>query len=138
MNLNQFAAETRLRIFEELKAGKTPSIGEYSEATLKEAHSKGRPQLGSTHYEQNSIFVEYIYPDSQTSSTVLSVKIPSPERIVFMPVPGWVIESIWEGEINGSYQFESEAAALMQEFAGQLTPEKNLALFAPKAPTKRG
>ena len=137
LNLNSFASDMRLKILSELKAGLPPSIGEYSDAQWKEARSKGQPQLGTTRYEPNGLVVEFIFPDPQTASTVLAVRIPSLERIVFMPVPSWVVESIWEGEINGSFQFESEANQMLAEFESKLSETENPALFGPKAPTKR-
>jgi len=137
MSLNQFAAETRLRIFEELKMGFVPSVGEYSEQLLRDARSKGQPQLGATRYEPQSLLIEFIYPAVGTSATVVTVKVPSPERIVFMPVPSWVVESIWQGDIDGSYHFESEANKLLADFNAQLAPEANTILFGPKTPTRR-
>jgi hypothetical protein len=54
-----------------------------------------------------------------------------------MPVPNWVIESIWQGEIDGSYQFESDAHNLLSQFSAQLEPEANRQLFGKKRPTRR-
>lgn len=138
MVLNQFTSELRSKIFEELKLGFVPSEGTYSEQVLRDARSKGQPQLGSTRYEPNAIVIEFIYPSPGTTATVVSVRVSSPERIVFMPVPAWVVESIWQGEIDGSYHFESEAENLLAQFAASLTPEANLAQFGDKAPTRRG
>ena len=45
MTLNAYAAERRLRIFEELKAGQPPSEGEFDELLLKEGRAKGQPQI---------------------------------------------------------------------------------------------
>ena len=55
-----------------------------------------------------------------------------------MPVPSWVVESIWQGDIDGSYHFESEATELVAEFIEVLKREGNLAQFGDKAPTRRG
>ena len=138
MVLNQFTSDLRSKIFEELKLGFVPSEGTYSEQVLRDARSKGQPQLGSTRYEPDAIVIEFIYPSPNTTATVVSVRISSPERIVFMSVPSWVVESIWQGEIDGSYHFESESAQLLSQFAASLDPEANLAQFGDKAPTRRG
>jgi len=138
MVLNQFTSELRSKIFEELKLGFVPSEGTYSEQLLRDARSKGQPQLGSTRYEPAAVVIEFIYPSPGTTATVISIRIPSPERIVFMPVPSWVVESIWQGEIDGSYHFESEAAQLLAQFSALLDPEANLTQFGAKAPTRRG
>jgi hypothetical protein len=138
MTLSQFVSEKRQKAFEELKKGLAPSEGSYSEAILRDAKSKGAPQLGATRHEPNAVLVEFIYPVAGSSATVLTITLDAPERIVFMPVPSWVVESIWQGEIDGSFHFESEANFLVAELQGQLAPEANLKLFGPKDPTRRG
>jgi len=137
MNLNQYVAERRLRIFEELKRGVSPTEGTYDETLLKEGRAKGQPQLGATQYRPDAISLEFIYPDPRGAAVVLTVTLTSPERIVFMPVPGWVVEQIWQGEIHGSHQFESEANRLLEAFASELTPEANLRHFGRQDPTRR-
>lgn len=126
-----------MRIFEELVLGHAPSEGEFDEHLLKEGRSKGQPQMGATLYEPDSILCEFIYPDSKSSSTLLTVRFNAPERIVFLPVPEWVIESIWQGEISGSYHFESEAARLVEKFQAETTPEGNKKWFGPQAAKRR-
>ena len=138
MGLNQFTSELRSKIFEELKLGFVPSEGTYSEQLLRDARSKGQPQMGSTRFEPDAIVIEFIYPAPGTTATVVPVRVSSPERIVFMPVPSWVVESIWQGDIDGSYHFESEATELVAEFIEVLKREGNLAQFGDKAPTRRG
>lgn len=69
--------------------------------------------MGSTVYSPDSIQCEFIYPDPSSVPTVLTVSLIPPERIVFLPVPEWVVESIWQGEIAGSYQFESDARGMI-------------------------
>lgn len=134
MILGAFAAESRLAILEALKAGLEPPTGEFDPELLKEARTKGAPQLGTTVFYPDRIVLEYIFPDPQRAATVLSVTVAAPERIVFMPVPEWVVESIWQGEVNGSYHFESHAAELLQRFADQLGAEANAEVFAGKRP----
>lgn len=137
MTLNQYAAEKRLSIFEELKQGLEPSEGEFDLHTLNEGRVKGLPQVGTTRYEPHAIQLEFIYPDAQSAATVFTVHLIPPERIVFLPVPSWVVESIWQGEIDGSFQFESEANRLLEQFRESLEPLPNSLLFGPKQATRR-
>ena len=136
MRLNQFAAEKRLAIFEELKAGKEPTIGVFDAGLLKEARVKGTPQMGTTRFEPHVIHFEFIYPDPKTTATIVTITLDSPDRIVMLPVPEWVVESIWPGEISGSFHFESDANHLVREFLQGLQPNENIALFGPQ-PAKR-
>ena len=137
MNLNAFVAEKRKLIFEDLLADHPPREGEYSLELLKEGKVKGKPQIGTTRFEPESLVLEFIYPDSGGSAVVLPVRLPTPERILFMPVPSWVVESIWQGEIDGSYRFESEAAVMLAEFAKGLESEDNGEWFGPRKATRR-
>lgn len=136
MKLNQFAASKRLAIFDELVSGREPSEGEFDAQVLKEAKSKGSPQVGTTRYAPHALTFEYIYPDPTSTATVLSVTVTPPERIVMLPVPDWVVESIWQGEIAGSYHFESDARAHLDAFLAELEPDANLKWFGPQ-PAKR-
>src|SRR6266446_7305372 len=106
MRLNEFVAAKREHIFEDLKRGQPPAEGEYSEGAFKEGKIKGAPQVGTTRYEPAAVILEFIYPDRASTATVLAVRLQTPERVVFLPVPDWVIESIWQGDIDGSYHFE--------------------------------
>jgi hypothetical protein len=137
MKLNVFAAQKRLALFDELKSGLAPSEGSYNASALAEGRLKDEVQLGSTRFEPGAIHFEFIFPDSATSSTVVTVTLDPPERIVFLPVPEWVIESIWQGEISGSYEFESEAMARYSRFGGELEPENNAKWFGPQMAKRR-
>lgn len=137
MTLNEFAARLRLRLFEDLRARNAPGEGAYDPAVLREAAAKSAPQMGSTRYEPHQIHFEFIYPDPPGAAIILTVTVSSPDRIVFLPVPGWVVESIWQGEIDGTFHFEGEIPALMEAFGNELTPERNLAYFGRKAPVRR-
>ena len=137
MTLSAFAAEKRTRLFETLSNGQPPSEGEFSEAVFREGRDKSKPQMGATRYEPNVIVFEFIYPDPIGAPILLSVRIDAPERIVFMPVPSWVIESIWQGEVSGSYHFESDAQRLIEEFQSSLQPESNAETFGEKPPVGR-
>jgi hypothetical protein len=137
VNLNAFAAEKRRAIFDSLRAGHDPAEGSFNAETLKEGRMKGAPQVGSTRYEPHAIHFEFIFPDPSTTATVFTVTIVPTERIVFLPVPEWVIESIWQGDIDGSYHFESDAMTLMESFRGEVEPDKNLTWFGPRQAKRR-
>lgn len=137
MTLNAFAAERRLAYFEDLRKGLPPREGEYSEQVFKDGKVKGQPQMGTTRYEPGAIVFEFIYPDPGSTATVLSVRIPSPERIVFLPVPEWVVESIWQGDIDGTFHFESEAVRLVEGLRRELEPEANLKWFGKREAKRR-
>ncbi len=137
MTLAEFVSDRRRRIFDDLVRGADPSEGRYSATALKEGRVKGAPQLGSVHFEPHEIVLEFIYPDRSSVATVLAVRLDSPERIVFMPVPGWVIESIWQGEIDGSFHFEADARRLVAEFEAELAEGGNAHWFGRRHPKRR-
>jgi hypothetical protein len=137
MTLNAYAAAKRLAIFEELKLGHPPSEGEFDAGLLAEAKVKGEPQMGSTRFAPESIFLEFIYPGPQTSSSVVTVKLDAPERIVFLPVPSWVVENIWQGDISGTFHFESEANRLYEELELELGKDANKKWFEPQMAKRR-
>lgn len=132
MTLSAFVADKRTKIYAELKSGKKPSEGEFSPETLREALVKGEPQLGTTRFEPTAVVLEFIYPDPHTTATIVPVRVKTPERVLFMPVPEWVVESIWQGEIDGTYHFESEAATLLAAYAKMLDAEENAEWFGPR------
>jgi hypothetical protein len=132
MTLSAFSAKKRSRLFEALSDGRPPPEGEFSEAIFKEGKDKSKPQMGATRYEPNAIVFEFIYPDPIGAPILLSVRLEAPERIVFMSVPSWVVESIWQGEVSGSYHFESDANRLVAEFQANLLPESNSESFGAK------
>lgn len=137
MTLNAYAAEKRLQILEDLRAGHPPREGHYDAAALNEARTKGQPQMGTTRFTPDAIHLEFIYPDPLSSALVLTVRLPSPERIVFLPVPSWVVETIWQGDIDGTYHFESEALRLLRDFESELGPEANLKWFGKQLAKRR-
>lgn len=137
MKLNTYAADLRLQIFDELKSGGTPRVGEFEVALLDEGRKKGAPQMGTTRFEPNAIVYEFLYSAANVAATVFTVRVEAPERIVFLPVPEWVVESIWQGEIDGSFQFESDAKALVARFANELDPSHNAKWFQKQLAKRR-
>lgn len=136
-SLTEFAAEQRLAIFERLRSGQPPEVGDYSETALAEAKLKGQPQMGSTRFEPDRLFFEFIFSGGAGPAYVLTVSLEAPERIVFMPVPNWVVETIWQGSIDGTYCFESHAKALLTSFEADLEKEANLKWFGPRQAMRR-
>jgi hypothetical protein len=137
MTLNQYAAERRLAVFEDLRAAREPRLGTFDAAVLAEARTKGHPQMGTTRYSPNEIVFEYIYPDRAGAAVILCVSLATPERVVFLPVPSWVVENIWQGDVQGTHHFESEAIRLLRELEAELTPEGNVKWFAKQAAKRR-
>lgn len=135
--LNVFVAEKKRKIFDELRRGEFPSEGEYDRETVIAGREKGDVQMGTTVYDPDSLMLEFTYPDLLGSSLILSVKVVPPERIVFLPVPDWVIETIWQGEVSGRFVFESEAKAYLAHLESQIAPEANKTLFAPAGPKRK-
>ena len=137
MPLNAYVAEKRGNIFAALTAGRPPEEGSYDEAALAEGRAKGGPQLGATRFRPDAVLLEFIYPGGVGASTILTVTVPVPERVIFMPVPAWVVESIWQGEIDGSYHFESDARRLVAEYADELVEGRNVCWFGPRQAKRR-
>jgi len=137
MTLTHYVAERKLEVFAELRSGREPSGGTFDAARLREARTKGEPQIGATRYAPDHVVLEFIFSDPRGVATILPVTIPVPERIVFLPVPEWVVESIWQGEIDGSYVWESDAERLVTEFQAGLVPTANLAWFGPREARRR-
>jgi hypothetical protein len=135
MKLNEWAAQKKTEIYEDLTNGKHP-VGKFDEATLRQAQVKGKPQMGATTFKPDAAGFEYIYPDTNSTATVLQVMVDPPERIVFMPVPEWVLEEIWQGDVTGSPHFESEAMEMIRRYAAELEPNANDKHFG-KQPAKR-
>lgn len=91
--------------------------------------------MGASVFHPDRVDLEFLFGPG--TPLVFVVSISAPERIVFLPVPSWVIETIWQGEISGSHHFESEAMRLVEVFRGQLSPENNSALFGPQMAKRR-
>lgn len=138
MTLTEFTATRKRDVYERiLDSRELPESVKVDEAKLKAARESKSVQLGSTSYTPDQILFELIYQDHQGQPAILSVAMDAPSRIVYMPVPGWVVENIWQGDVSGSYHFESDALAMVQQLQRQLEPEANAALFGPQAPKRR-
>lgn len=129
MTLREFVRDQIQTIFEALKAGGAPPIGEYDPTQLKECQRRAYPQVGATNFQPDAVILEFIYQDPSLGPAVLSVRVPAPEPIVYMPVPDWVIEDVWQGDVTGSFRFLSEAERLLTAFRDQVFTEQNRAYF---------
>lgn len=136
-SLAVFCARIKREIFAELSDRKPPSQGSFLESLWAEANEKGAPQIGSTVFHPHKVVFEFLYHDPLASAMILPVTITPTERIVFMPVPDWVIETIWQGEVAGSFRFESEARRMLDSFQNMLSVEENIRLFEKPLPTTR-
>lgn len=130
-------ARTKDELFADLVGGRQPRHGSFDANALQEARKRATPQMGATRFSPTAIFFEFPFVAPGAAATVITVEVPAPERIVFMPVPDWVIESIWQGEIDGSYHFASDAERLLEQFRLELGEESNRRWFGPKAPRRR-
>lgn len=132
MNLNAYVSALRRDLLEDLHAGRDPRVGTFDPNLLKEGRTKSPAQMGDCRFEPEAILLEFVFPEAGTRSTVLTVRVPSPERIVYLPVPEWVVEDVWHGEVHGSYEFESDARRMVSRLHDLLAPETNRELFGPK------
>lgn len=137
MQLNAFVSATRSELHADLCARRAPRVGSFDGELLKDLFSGKDPQLGSVRYTPHAVHFEFIYPQNGTAATVFTVDVTPPERIVFLPVPNWVVENIWEGEVTGSYVLESEVEGRLAEFRAVLDEESNQAYFGRQEPTRR-
>ena len=137
MKLAEYVAKTKREIWEDLREGRDPRLGEFNSQLLADARVKGQPQIGDSVFTPESISFEFIYSDGSGKTIIFPVLVPAPKRIVFLPVPGWVIESIWQGDVDGSYHFEKDATVLVEAFQSELTADKNRAWFGRRQATRR-
>lgn len=136
MTLQTYVAELKTKLFAELSQGKTPSVGAFDGERLDKLRETAQPQMGATRFSPSAIDFEFIF-SAPTGSNVWTIRVEAPERIVFLPVPDWVVETIWQGEIAGTHHFETDAKRLVEAFVARLEPDENAAEFLERAPTGR-
>jgi len=137
MTLKEWISEHKRKLFDEIHGGAEPSIGEYDPEILAQCSALGKPQMGPAQVTPKSVTLEFIFSQQSGRSDIFSVKLVTPERVVYLPIPVWVTETIWQGEVSGSYHFESEARELYADFGRELEPERNERWFGPQAPKTR-
>ena len=87
MTLREFVREQVQAIFAALQAGSAPPIGEYDPAALRECLRRAQPQVGASRFTPDAVVLEFIFQDASLGPAVLSVRVPAPEPIVYMPCP---------------------------------------------------
>lgn len=93
--------------------------------------------MGTVTFSPATITLEFLFPEQSSVPTIMPVTIRVSERIVFMPVPDWVVESIWQGDIDGSYHFEQDARDLLAKFEQELTDSGNEKWFGKQLAKRR-
>lgn len=137
MTLSEYVARKKRDILANLEKGADPGEGSFDAQVLADARVKGRPQMGATTLSPAAISLEFIYSDGRSSATIFTVILDAPERIVFLPVPDWVVENIWQGSIDGAYHFASDAQRLYANLGEELSEQANAKWFGPRAPARR-
>lgn len=136
-NLSSYVGRLKRELWEDIKSNREPRVGEFDAALLANLRSKEAVQIGTATFRPDRITLEFLFPEASGVPTILSVSIAPPERIVFLPVPEWVIETIWQGDVDGSFHFESDANKLLDKFLKLVTAEENKPLFEKQLAKRR-
>lgn len=136
MTFLEFASAARRRVLADLESGEEPGAGEFDRERLRAARAHGEPRMGSMVVHPERLDLEFPFVSAE-GAVVFSVSVATPERVVAMPVPEWVVENVWHGTVEGSFVFESEARAMLGRLAALLEPGPNRALFAGRASVGR-
>ena len=138
MTLREFTHTTRKQILDALQHKKAPPIGHFDRKVFEEAVQLREVQLGSAHYTPHSVILEFIFlRDQPGTPLILSVEVDTPEPVVFMPVPEWVQEDVWQGEVKGTFRLRSEAERLMEAFRHHVLEEENRHYFEQRSAPRR-
>jgi hypothetical protein len=137
MTLTEYASRRKSEILAELLAGRLPTDAEYDAAGIRSALEKAEPRQGATRYAQSHIDFEFIFAVPGEATVVQAVRVPAPERIVWLPVPDWVVANVWQGTVHGTYCFESEAREHLRKLEAMLEPAVNQGLFDGPPPIGR-
>jgi hypothetical protein len=137
MTLNEYLAQQKRSAYDGVLSGVLPHGFRCDGAQLGDLHERGKPTMGTTVLRPDLIVFEFIFSLDSGQSEVLAVELDPPERIVCLPVPEWVVESIWQGEVQGSFHFESDAKMLFGKFATELEPLHNAKWFERQKPKRR-
>lgn len=130
--LGEYVAAARLRAFEALRQKLLPPEGDFDVRMWQEFVDRPAIQMGTTRYEPSKVIIEFVAHRPPDPAAILAVTLTPPEPIIYMPVPEWVIENVWKGEVNGTYCFQSEASLRFARFADKLKPETNKKYFGSK------
>jgi hypothetical protein len=135
MTLAEFVARNKREVFDRLVKGENPETGIYDLAVLAEGRGKGSARMGASVVHPDRVELQFLF--GTADPTIFVVTLTPPERIVFMPVPKWVVANVWQGEVLGSTQFESDARRLLAEFEALLSPDQNPEQFKDSMPVGR-
>lgn len=114
-----------------------PEDVSYDAELFRQAMLRGEPHVGATRFYPDGVVLEFQFHEPPAAALVLPVRVQAPQRIVFLPVPEWVIENIWQGDIDGSFHFQEEAERLVANLKTELGEEENRKWFEPRAPKRR-
>lgn len=128
MTLGQFIADCKIRLLAELESRVEPSFGTYDVHQWPGSSRVKQVQIGSATPFPHNVEFEFILT-LEEGSEVFTISVPAPERIVYMPVPEWVLISVWQGEVSGSYHFESDATRMTDRYVALLTSGTNESEF---------
>ncbi|MBL8086519.1 MAG: hypothetical protein JNM85_00435 [Chthonomonas sp.] len=138
MTLNEFVAQKKRALWNDLLEGRDPSEGEFESSVLSEARALGvQPQIGKASFTPHTMTLEFIYSGTGGSTMIVPVTLDAPDRIVFLPVPDWVVQTIWQGEVDGSFQFAAQAMQYVDQFINELSEEENTKWFGPRQASRR-
>lgn len=138
MTLREFTNASRKQILHALQHKQAPPFGHYDRKTFEEAVQMREVQMGSAHYTPHSVILEFIFlHDNPGAPLILSVEVDTPEPVVFMPVPDWVQQDVWQGEVKGTFRLRSEAGQMIEAFRQHTLEEQNLHYFEERPISRR-
>lgn len=130
MTLREFTNVTRKQILDALQHKLPPPIGHFDRRTFEDAVQMREVQMGCTRYTPHSVVLEFVFlHDTPGAPLILCVEVDAPEPVVFMPVPEWVQEDVWQGEVKGTFRLRSEAERMIESFRRQVLEEDNTHYF---------
>ncbi|MGQ9488369.1 MAG: hypothetical protein ACUVTY_09695 [Armatimonadota bacterium] len=137
MTLREFVNATRKQVLDALQHKQPPPIGHFDPKRFEEAVQMREVQMGGTRYTPHSVILEFVFlHDNPGAPLILCVEVDTPEPVVFMPVPEWVQEDVWQGEVKGTFRFRSEAEHLIEAFRHLVLEYENPHYFEER-PTPR-
>lgn len=138
MTLREFTNVTRKQILQALQYKQAPPVGHFDRKTFEEAVQMREVQMGSARYTSHSVILEFIFlHDKPGAPLILCVEVDTPEPVVFMPVPEWVQEDVWQGEVKGTFRLRSEAEQLIEAFRRHVLESENPHYFEERPVPRR-
>ncbi len=138
MTLREFTNTARVQILEALQRKQPPPIGHFDRKAFEEAMQMREVQMGSAHYTPRSVVLEFVFwHDAPGAPLIFSVEVDAPEPIVFLPVPDWVQQDVWQGEVKGTFRLRSEAERMIEAFRQHVLEGENLHYFEERPAPRR-